>query len=730
MQKTWLASGACASGLILGAGTVAAQQAPGSAQAATSVSEVIVTAEKREQRLVDVPAAVTALTGQNLSQQGITSVTDFAALAPGLTFTGGGAGATTLVIRGINSAVALGPAVGVLVDGVPVGSSSSLSGGGLWSLDAGTWDLNRVEVLKGPQSTLYGAAGMTGLLSYVYNQPALGRFGAAGEGEVSGTEHGGTNYAVRGMINIPIIADHLALRIAASHAEDSGYINDPALNLNKINGYRQDIVRGSLLFKPSEALTIKLDGDYQHFRRSSSDFVLYDRTTSQPVNGPLDNAQGLLDPWDFDLKEVALTVGYDLGPATLTSVTSYQSYVGTIDAFYSNTTLGQALEGLGAANIGVLLQPTTNKWTQELRLVSKDKGPFHYIAGFFYTGENSLPEQAVLGYAADGSSIALNPLLTIHEPSRYREYAGYFQIGYTFFGRLDVTGGFRYTHDSTSFFEVGGGLLGSTITPVPNTSSSEDEENYLVTAKYKLTNSSNIYARASSGYRPGGPNLGEVGAPATFGPDNLWNYEAGYKARLWNGRVEFDADVFYVTWNKIQVTGVTAQGLAYTTNGNKAVSQGFEAQGSLVPFSGLTLSGNIAYTDAHLKDPAPQVGGAAGERLPNSPVWSGAAVADYRFPLTGNLYGFVGGTLRAVGARNSAFGGDPSLPQFHLPSYVLGDLRAGVDGGRWTLTAYIHNIGDARSELSATTNIDNGTDFAHVEIARPRTIGMMLDIRY
>lgn len=734
MQKTWFLSGVCAGALALTAGTAAAQQAgtprPAGAANETSVSEVIVTAEKREERLVDVPASVTALTGQSLSAQGITSITDFAALAPGLTFKGGGEGEMSLVIRGINNAVSLGPAVGVLVDGVPVGSSSSLSGGGTWQFDAGTWDLNRIEVLKGPQSTLFGAAGMTGLISYVYNQPSLSHFEAAGEGDVSGTEDGGVNYATRGMVNLPIVTDQLALRVSASHFENSGYIDDPALDRNKINKFDEDNVHASLLWEPIKPLTVELEGDYQNADRAASDVVLYNRTTGQPVNGPLQDAEGLLDPWRFNLWEGALTINYDLGPATLTSVSSYQSYDGSIVSPFTNTALGQALKAVGAANTGVLLQPTTTKWTQELRIVSKGDTPFHYLAGFFYTSEDSLPEQTINGYSAAGAPLALNPLLTIHEPSKYLEYAGYAQLGYTFFDKLDVTGGIRYTQDSTSYFDTNGGLLGPAEKNVPPTSMSEDEMNYLLTVKYKLTNSSNIYARASSGYRPGGPNSGFAGVPSSFGPDHLWNYEVGYKARLWDGRAELDADAFYVTWDNIQVTAVTPQGFAYTTNGQRAISRGIEAQGSLVPIDGLTLSANVAYTDAHLQDPVPQVGGAAGETLPNSPAWSGAVVADYRFPLNGKLYGFVGGTLRAMSDRTAAFDGDPSLPQYDLPGYVLGDLRAGVDAGRWTVTAYIHNVGDGQAQLSASTNTEVTTNYALVEIAQPRTIGVMLDVRY
>lgn len=736
MQKYWLLNGVCAGALALSAGAAAHQattnQPPAASPHVTTLTEVIVTADKRKQRLINVPAAVSVVSGDTLSQQGMTSVTDFAALVPGLTFSGAGQGSTTLVLRGIDTGTALGPSVGVLLDGVPIGASTSSSGGGVWSPDLGTWDLNRVEVLKGPQSTLYGASGMTGLLSYVYNEPSLQRFEAAGESDLSGTgDGGGFNYAVRGMVNIPLISDKLAVRVAASHEDNSGYIEDPTLNKSQINAYRQDTARAVVSWQATAALSVKLEGNYEKFDRSASDDVLYDRTTRKPVNGSLQEAQGLLDPESFKLEEVALTLGYDLGPATLTSITSHQTYDGTINAFFTNSALGASLKGVGAVNTGVLLQPVTTKWTQELRLVSKDQGPLHYIAGLFYTSEHSLPEQTVLGYAADGSLLpGLDPLLTIHEPDTYREYAGYAQIGYTFLGRLQIAGGFRFTHDTTSYFDQNGGLLAALVPNVPNTSASEDEENYLATVRYKLTPTSNIYGRLSSGYRPGGPNSGVPGAPLTFSPDHLWNYEVGYKADLWHGRAEIDADAFYVTWTDIQVSATTAQGFSYTANGKKATSQGIEAHARVIPVQRLSLSASVDYTNAHLVDALPELGGAAGERLPNSPVWSGAFLADYHFPLSGNLYGFVGGSLRAMGARTTAFDGSPTTPQFNLPAYVLGDLRAGIDEDRWTLTAYVHNVGDSRAELSGGAGGDAATNFAHVEIARPRTIGVMVDVRY
>ncbi|HEX4197110.1 MAG TPA: TonB-dependent receptor plug domain-containing protein, partial [Caulobacteraceae bacterium] len=262
---------------------------PPEAAGANQVQEVVVTAEKREERLVNVPAAITALKGGTLQTMGAKTLSDFTALVPGLQLASqGGGGGQELVLRGLATGVEQDSAlVGEVVDGVPVGSSSTYALGGASALDSGLWDINRVEVLRGPQGTLYGANAMGGLISYVYNQPDLNRFGGALEAEGDATQGGAASWALRGEINAPIVTDHLALRVSAFKDNEGGYIDDPALHENNVNGQFEEGVRADLRWQPTDKFRADLEVIYQHDHRNASDEASYNATTGMPVPGNL-----------------------------------------------------------------------------------------------------------------------------------------------------------------------------------------------------------------------------------------------------------------------------------------------------------------------------------------------------------------------------------------------------------------------------------------------------------
>lgn len=736
-MRAWLFVGASFALTAL-SGAVAAQT-DSTATPATSVSEIIVTAEKRSERLIDVPAAVSAIQASTLNSLGAHSVGDFAALVPGLQVSNGGAGSgSQLVLRGIAvNSIQSSALVGVVVDGVPVGSSSSYAQAGTESFDSSLWDVARVEVLRGPQGTLYGANAMGGLLSYVYNEPNLTRYGGAIEAEGSDTEHGSGSWAVRGMLNLPLAEDRAALRISAWHDDDGGFIDDPTLGRKDVNRNIASGARAELLLKPIDRLTVRLEGVYGHDHRDATDEASFDQPTGQPIVGPLIQTANILDPAVVDYREGSLSLDYDAGPVKLTSISSYQRMaddetinlsLGSIGFFLANPGL-VGLPTPPASATAVVLNDSTRKFTEEFRVTSNGSGPFKYLAGFFYTHEATTNDQVVTGYDNSGVAIAAyNPALNVLLPSVFQEYAVFGQASYTLFSRLELTAGVRYSHDETSFSDTNTGILSVLVPNVPLTSGSSDKVNFLAAARYAVTNQSAIYVRAASGYRPGGPNVAVAGAPSTYAPDSLWNYEVGYKASFLDGRADINLDAFYITWRDIQAL-TSIDGFSAIVNGGSASSRGFEAEGAIRPGHGVTLGGSLAYTDAHLDQDSPLIGGLAGDPLPLSPRWSGALYGDWTFPIQADWKGFVGGTLRAVGQRDISFPGGVATgdPNFVLPSYVMGDLRAGVEKGRYRLTVYLDNVGDTRARISALTNESTIAQQAEVTIARPRTIGVRLD---
>ncbi|MBI1198597.1 MAG: TonB-dependent receptor [Phenylobacterium sp.] len=743
-KMIWLGA---VSAIALGVATGADAQTAANGGSVSTVDELIVTAQKREERLVDVPAAVTALQGDALQEIGAKTLADYAALVPGLQFAsqGGGVG-QQLVLRGLATGVQTDSAlVGEIIDGIPVGSSSTYALGGASALDSSLWDVDRVEVLRGPQGTLYGASGMSGLISFIYNKPDLRSFGGALEAEAAATEHGEATYVVRGLVNVPIVEDQLALRVTAFGDREGGYLDDPTRGEKDINRRTSEGVRGNLLWRPNDRFEASLIGIYQLNRREASDAAAYLATTQKPVRGSLDQLHSLLDPAKFVYDLAALNMSYDFGPVTLTSTSSYQYLKNDRITYFTDTTTAPLFTSPGfLALVGVAGPPATNvlfnfrnhtsKLTEELKVTSNGDGPLQYVAGFYTAHEKSDGNSLFIGTDAGGTPLAnMNPGVDAGIPSVYKEYAGYAQASYTW-DRLTVTGGLRYTSIDQTFQQTLAGpyragllalrILGTT----GKISGTQHETNYLVNARFALTPRSNLYARVADGFRPGGPNVVVVGLPASFKADRLTDYEAGYKGAFLDGRLQFDANVFYIKWDDIQLRA-SVNGITGETNGGAASSRGAEAQTTFRPIPGLTLGGNIAYAKAKLDEDVPSVGGEAGDPLPLSAKWSGAVFGSYVFPLSGEWSGFVGGTARANSARNVSFpnAAAKGLPNYRLPSYVLADVRAGVQNDRYTATVFINNIGDSRAQISALATDVAVTGAGQVALARPRTVGVRLD---
>jgi iron complex outermembrane receptor protein len=713
----------------------AASAASGRPAAATELQTVTVTAEKRSEKINEVAGAVSAISGDTLDHVAAKSLGDFAALVPGLQFTGSGQGYGTLTLRGIGVGSDISPLVGVVVDGVPTGSSSSFAAGAIMQMDVGLTDLERVEVLRGPQGTLYGSNSVGGLLSYVTRAPGLRHWETEGETEVSSTQGGGTNWSTMALLNAPLVKDMVGLRVSASRQHDAGWSDNPALGRRNVNDLDQSVVRASLAFKPDDRWNIRLTVHDQKLDRGGSDSVLYGLATHAPVDGPLDQALARPEASHVRFDQASANVQYGFDAVQLVSITSKSRTHSAIDLDFTGSALGAALSDPAAVGFppGVPAAATTgagfnidvDKFVQELRLVSKSTGALQWQAGGFFTRETATNEQTLTGYTADGAANPVfDPALAIGLASVYRESAVFGNATYAWSPAFDVTAGVRQSWIEQRFTQDTGGVLlppGSLAA-----GSSQDKTLYMLTSRYHLDRDSILYARTATGYRPGGPNVSIPGVDATFKSDTLVNYELGYKTRAFDNRLDLAADVFYIDWKDIQLSGTSATGLNYLTNGGRASSQGLEVSATVLPIAGWRNTLSAAFTDAKLNDAVPALGARAGERLPNSARVSASLVSDYSFALTGDFDGFVGGTLRYVGARESSFDASTASPQFKLDPYTALDLRTGVSGDHWRLQAFVTNLTNERGELSANTAYHLAAGAANVTLLRPRTIGLQL----
>jgi outer membrane receptor protein involved in Fe transport len=717
--------------LFLGLSCFALLTAP--AYADDSGDDIIVTAQKRSERAIDVPGALTAIDGDRLDMLGVKGIQDLAAITPGLIVAGTNRSQSTLIIRGITtSSTAPSSSVGIVIDGTPVGSSSSYALGGSVPIDVNPADLERVEVLRGPQGTLYGASTLGGLVSYVTKAPSLTAVGGSLSTAIETVEGGGFGYTARGAFTAPVVEDHFGLRISGFYDRLPGYVDNPLLGTKDVNRSNAYGVRAAMLIKPVDALSITLSAQAQNLNRRSLDGVSYDFATGEPIAGSRDQLLNNPEPYRQRFRQYAGKVEWDLGPATLTSMTSWQRIRSFNSYDYSAAPLGQLLIFQGGGFVSGATLPfaaTTHKFTQEVRLTSDGSGPFRWMIGGFHTDEDSFLGQQIVGIGTDGKPFApFAPALDFQIPTSFREDAAFGNLSFDISDRLQISGGLRYSDSRQRFDET----VGGPIAPIlgiggifPTVKTSEDVLTYSASVKYSVADGANIYARAASGYRPGGPNLVLPGIASRFKADKLDNYEVGFKSRFLEGKANIDVALFWIDYRDIQLTG-SAGGLLYFTNGKSATSKGVEASGSLVPVPGLTVAANVAYTDATLDDAVPELGARDGERLPATPKFAGSVSADYRWAVATRAEGFVGASARYIGKRPNSFDASVANPQFVLGDSVVADLRAGIDMGGLEIAVQVRNLTDERAEMYATTTYGRAT----VSIVQPRSYGASLTKRF
>ncbi len=713
-------------------------------------ADIIVTANKRAERVLEVPGAITAFSGTTLLANGQTSIADIAQLTPGLQFNNNlGTGAP--IVRGLTTGAETSPTVAIIVDGAPIGSSSSLNFGGAAALDLDPLDLQRVEVLKGPQGTLYGASTLGGLISYILQEPSLDRTQATFRAELATTKSGDPSYSVRGAVGTPLVANQLAARVSAYYDRAGGFVDAPLRGRDDANRRSNWGVHGTLLAQPTVQFRIKLDGFYQKVDADALDAVRYNLATRKPLDGDLVYRDFVLPSARKKIAVGLATVNYDLGFADLTSVTSYQDIRTTYVSNGTNSPLAVTLYGVLPRFGGVPFPspPATSadrvihstKVTEEARLTSNGTGPFSWIVGGFYTHEKNDFVANIVGRTTSGAPVAtLNPVFGLGLFSKLEEISGFGNATYKFSDRFDVTGGFRIGKINQEYFQTAFGpdapvlnaLLvltgGKAIPPLaPTVETSTTVKSYLATARYHFSPDGILFARLATGFRPGGPNLAVNGLPITFNPDRTTNYEAGLKTGFLDGRGSIDITGYYTRWRDI-IVAVSSGGIPGYTNGGDARVYGFESALNLRPTTALTLGATLAYSNGKITRGATSAVGtlSAGDRLPFNPRWTGSASADYRVPLNDTLYGHLGAVARFASSRSATFRGITANPSYLMPGYGLLDVRAGVETGAVTVDLFVRNVTDKRAQLSSNTT----ATFAEVYLQRPRTFGISITGRY
>ena len=695
---------------------------------AQSLQEVVVTAQKKSQRLLDVPVPVSVLDTADLSANGQSRLQDYFAQVPGLSLTtNNGGGWQTLAIRGVTTGVVANPTVGIMIDDVPFGSSTSLGNGSVLIPDIDPGDLARIEVLKGPQGTLYGADSMGGLVKFVTLDPTTDRL--SGRVEVLGdhVDQGESGYAVRGAANVPL-ADDLAFRASGFVRRDPGYVDNVLTNQNNSN--RANVYGGliSALWRPSDALSLKIDVLLQNTYGDGTpaiDATLDPNGYLHPIYGYQKQARLRgTEQYYTTIRLYSATMKAKIGSLDFTSITGYGDN--------KNLDVSDYTSLYGTPSDGLFFSPT-RKLTQEVRLSSSGGRTLDWLAGAFYTHENSpvdLPSNDV--DPTTGAQTGL--LIDYYYPSTLTEYALFGDVTFHITDRLDLQIGGRESKNRQTSNETDTGPLvpaydgfpSPFVYPTERTSGSAFT--YLFTPEFKISRNFMVYARLTSGYRLGGPNLGAVvyNLPVQYAPDKTTNWELGTKGSFFDGALTLDASAYYIDWKQIQIILTLPNG-RYNANGGNAKSQGLEFTMQARPARGLTISANASLNDARLTQnlpPASTAFGYSGERLPYSEPYSGSLSVDQEWPLVRAWVGFVGGRVSYVGAREGEFRLSLSVPRIHFPAYTEEDLRFGVRDGSWVVNLFVNNVSNVHGMVGGGGNYAQSA--YNIFYVQPRTLGLSL----
>lgn len=680
---------------------------------------VTVSATRRREPVRDVPLRVETLGAQALERSGAASLADYVGSLPGVEVASdGGPGRGQVNIRGVSVGSMSAPTVGIYVDEVAFGSSTSFVGEAVSALDLSLLDLRHVELLRGPQGTLYGAGAMGGLLKYVTNEPDASGFSGKAGVALRESKGGAMGHTENAVLNIPLSDGVAALRVAAFNQRDGGYIKA----VGRVTGdhVNDGTTRGgrlSMLFEPSSKLRVRLAATQQNIERNGTSIVQYDVLTGQPLYGDLVHKLYRPEPYAIKTGLFSADLEYDLGWARVNLIGSSQRFKGATALDATEIFGGEGTDFAALDNRIELRKRTT-----EVRLTSA-RGRVEWLLGYFHNKETGNRDQRLWARMSDQSETTL---VTSGQPSRLAENALYGDLTWNPAPAWSFTVGARAARNRQTYGTLTNGVKDF------ESSGTENSKTYLATARYSLDKVSSVYARAASGYRPGGPNPpaldqnGKVvpGAPLSFEADTLWSYELGYKADLLDKRLFVELALFDIRWNKLQQP-IAIGATTLTGNAGKAESKGLELALRYKVNDRFSVDGSLAWTNAKLTEDAPALG-ASGARLPNSAKLSSMVGARYSFPMAGNP-AYFGLGIRQVGQRNAGFDSPTtSIPNFRMAGYTLADLQAGVDVAGWEVGAYVRNLADKRALSGADTALTAFGGPLRATVVQPRTIGINL----
>jgi iron complex outermembrane receptor protein len=682
--------------------------APAYAQSTSSdvtLGDIVVTAQKRSQNLQDVPIQVTAIGSETIEKAGIKSTADALLLVPNVSFDESFTYLNSFIsVRGISQINNADPPVAVVVDGVPQTNQKQLR------MDL--FDIERIEVLKGPQGGLYGRLALGGAINIVTKAPSN-----TYEGFLNGTYGNGNAIDVDAALSGPVVKDQLLFRVSASYKHDGGRINDPYTSDN-VDFVNHDYgIRGQLKYIGIDNLTIDLRGDYRKFSAGS----IYDSVVlsgdANDIQSPTENIPGLTFG---HVANASLKFDYDFGAATLTGITGYsdviEKYRGDLD-FSNPVQLPGGFAGLGfQAGQGQNL--SVKQVSQELRLTSKDSGPFKWIVGAYYLHtDRDLFTRAFFdlnGSRAQFDDPAL-ALINIDEGNKNNAYAVYGQADYEIASGLTLSGALRYDTDHRRQTNLATGAVRT---------HKFDSVQPKVTLTYKVDPSKLIYATYGTGFRSGGFNAPTVAIPI-YKAERLQNYEAGFKTSWLDRRLTFNGAVYFERDKNFQFFFLdVATASQVVANLERVNIWGVEFDLQAKVTRQLQLSASVGTVDSNIRR-STLFPATVGNHTPKTVPWTLNLSAQYTTPITDDL-DFV---ARADLKRNARKYWQIDNVDVQRSINIV-NLRAGVDGKHWSLYGFGRNIFNVQYYTDYNPGNFSGSPYDTGFRAQPATYGVEAKLKF
>ena len=757
-------------GLVLAAGSFGSWVRADQPSDDTALTEITVTAQKYDSTIQNTPISISALSGADLAAAGVNTVEGLVLEVPGLSTRSAGPGQTEYEARGLASNGGAAATVGFYLDEVPL-SPSAISFVGRDVIDPDLYDINRIEVLRGPQGTLYGSASEGGTIKVITNQPKIGTTEGSVQGTLSGTEGGGLNGGGAFMINLPI-GETLAVRAVASESWRSGWIDrivvspfptDTTTRGNVLAAPVQSIDKGantllikdgrlSVLFKPSEDFSVLATALSQQLEQGA-----YDQFDSPPGARYLARYEAfpIREPVFDQVHLFSLTVNGNVGFADLTSASSY--WARNLNQFQdASESIAYTIGAAQQVPVTYNENDRTSQYTQEIRLTSHPSDRFRWVAGLFYENQLSTWQD----FAADPLNTAApgGIYFASHNTYRLQQFAPFGDGTYSITDKLKLSAGVRWYRYTTRQFENEWGSLGPQPSPLATPLETENNQNGTnprIDLSYSPNDSLTTYISASKGFRPGGvnqvippPNVPPYCSPSpiTYSSDSVWNYEIGEKAKLNDRRLSINSDFYYIRWNDVQQFLALACGFEYTSNAGVGRSFGPEVEISAKLGSDWTVTLNGAYTNAQLTQPnasyryflqnlqpggvstCPKGGSTCTTPILNVPKETGSVALVYETDLTSNL--------KLTARVDDSYIGPSYDEAYHfgirLPPYAIANARISLSMGNWTARLFVTNLTNKVAELTANNTSWQFNIPAVVRFStnQPRTFGTEINYRF